>query len=82
MIKIVEVAPRDGLQNETAAVPTEAKVAFVDALSATGVSEIEVSAFVSPRRVPQLADAREVFRKISRREGVDLFGTRAERKRA
>jgi len=70
MIKIVEVAPRDGLQNETAPVPTEAKVAFVDALSATGVSEIEVSAFVSPRRVPQLADAREVFRKISRREGV------------
>ena len=70
MIKIVEVAPRDGLQNETASVPTEAKVAFVDALSATGVSEIEVSAFVSPRRVPQLADAREVFRKISRREGV------------
>ena len=69
-LKIVEVAPRDGLQNETAHVPTEAKVAFVDALSATGVSEIEVSAFVSPRRVPQLADAREVFRKISRRDGV------------
>ena len=70
MIKIVEVAPRDGLQNETAPIPTEAKVAFVDALSATGVREIEVSAFVSPRRVPQLADASEVFRKISRRDGV------------
>ena len=70
MIKIVEVAPRDGLQNETAPVPTEAKVAFVDALSATGVREIEVSAFVSPRRVPQLVDAREIFRKISRRDGV------------
>lgn len=70
MIKIVEVAPRDGLQNETAPVPTEAKVAFVDALSATGVSEIEVSAFVSSRRVPQLGDAREVFRKIYRRDGV------------
>ena len=81
MLKIVEVAPRDGLQNETAPVPTEAKVAFVDALSATGVSEIEVSAFVSPRRVPQLGDAREVFRKISRRDGRGLFGTRAERKR-
>ena len=69
-LKIVEVAPRDGLQNETAPVPTEAKVAFVDALSATGVSEIEVSAFVSPRRVPQLGDAQEVFRKIYRRDGV------------
>jgi len=69
-MKIVEVAPRDGLQNETAPVPTESKVAFVDALSATGVSEIEVSAFVSPRRVPQLADAREVFGRIYRREGV------------
>ncbi len=70
MIKIVEVGPRDGLQNETATIPTDAKVAFVNALSATGVSEIEVSAFVSPGRVPQLADAEEVFRDISRKEGV------------
>jgi hydroxymethylglutaryl-CoA lyase len=70
MIKIVEVGPRDGLQNETAPVPTEAKIAFVDALSGTGVSEIEVSAFVSPRRVPQLADAQEVFRRITRRNDV------------
>ena len=68
-INIVEVGPRDGLQNETATVPTDAKVAFVDALSATGVSEIEVSAFVSPGRVPQLADAHEVFRNISRKPG-------------
>ena len=59
-IRIVEVGPRDGLQNETAPVPTEAKVAFVDALSGTGVDEIEVSAFVSPRWVPQLGDAEEV----------------------
>jgi len=64
-LKIVEVVPRDGPQNETAPVPTEAKVAFVDALSAAGVSEIEVNAFVSPRQVPQLADAREVFRRTS-----------------
>jgi len=69
-MKIVEVAPRDGLQNETAPVPTGAKIAFVDALSATGVSEIEVSAFVSPRRVPQLGDAQEVFRSISRNDSV------------
>jgi hydroxymethylglutaryl-CoA lyase len=69
-IKIVEVGPRDGLQNETATVPTEAKVAFVNALSLTGVGEIEVSAFVSPRRVPQLSDAADVFRKIMRKDGI------------
>ncbi len=70
MIKIVEVGPRDGLQNETATIPTDTKVAFVNALSEAGVSEIEVSAFVSPRHVPQLRDADEVFRKISRRAGI------------
>ena len=70
MLKIVEVGPRDGLQNETAAVPTDVKVAFVDALSAAGPSEIEVSAFVAPHRVPQLADAEEVFRRIARRAAV------------
>jgi hydroxymethylglutaryl-CoA lyase len=69
-IKLVEVAPRDGLQNEAIPIPTNTKVAFVDALSATGVSEIEVSAFVSPRRVPHLGDAKRVFRKISRKDGV------------
>jgi len=69
-IRIVEVGARDGLQNETAPVPTEAKIAFVDALSGTGVDEIEVSAFVSPRWVPQLGDAEEVFRRISRRQDV------------
>jgi len=70
MIRIVEVGPRDGLQNETAPVPTDVKVAFVDALSEAGLSEIEVSAFVSPQRIPQLADAEEVFRRISRRAGT------------
>ena len=70
MLKIVEVGPRDGLQNETAVVPPDAKIAFVDTLSLSGVSEIEVSAFVSRRWVPQLADAEEVFRKISRKNGV------------
>ena len=69
-IRIVEVGARDGLQNETAQVPTEAKVDFVDALSGTGVDEIEVSAFVSPRWVPQLGDAEEVLRRISRRPDV------------
>jgi hydroxymethylglutaryl-CoA lyase len=69
-IRIVEVGARDGLQNETAPVPTEAKISFVDALSGTGVDEIEVSAFVSPRWVPQLGDAEEVLRRISRRQDV------------
>jgi len=69
-MKIVEVGPRDGLQNETATVPTTAKVAFVDALSSSGVSEIEVSAFVSPRKVPQLGDASEVFQRIRRQDRV------------
>ncbi len=70
MLKIVEVGPRDGLQNETASVPTAVKVAFVDALSETGVHEIEVSAFVSPRKVPQLGDAGDVFRRLTRQNGV------------
>lgn len=69
-IKIVEVAPRDGLQNETITVPTEVKGQFVDALSDTGVSEIEVSAFVSPKWVPQLGDAEDLFQRIIRRGGV------------
>jgi hydroxymethylglutaryl-CoA lyase len=69
-VKIVEVGPRDGLQNEPDVVPTEKKVAFIDALSATGVQEIEVSSFVSPRWVPQLADAEEVFKRIRRAKGV------------
>ena len=70
MVKFVEVGPRDGLQNETAPVPTEAKIAFVDALTETGVDEIEVSAFVAPDWVPQLDDAEAVFRGIARRDGV------------
>ncbi len=69
-IHIVEVGPRDGLQNESAVIPTEVKVAFVDALSETGLTEIEVSSFVSPKWVPQLADAPQVFERITRKPGV------------
>ena len=69
-VTIVEVGPRDGLQNEAGVVPTAAKVAFVDALSAAGHRVIEVSAFVSPKWVPQMADATEVFAAIARRDGV------------
>src|SRR5919197_4177144 len=69
-VTIVEVGPRDGLQNEDALVPTETKVALIDALSATGLRHIEVTAFVSPKRIPQLADAEEVCKLIRRDEGV------------
>lgn len=69
-VTIVEVGPRDGLQNEAGVVPTAAKIAFVDALSAAGHTAIEVSAFVSPRWVPQMADAAEVFAGITRAPNV------------
>lgn len=70
MIYLTEVGPRDGLQNEREIIPTATKIAFIDALSESGVQEIEVSSFVSPRWVPQLADAREVFAGITRNPKV------------
>src|SRR5262245_41328460 len=69
-ISVVEVGPRDGLQNEAALVQTADKVEFVNLLSAAGFSTIEVSAFVHPKRVPQMADAAEVFAAIARRPGT------------
>jgi hydroxymethylglutaryl-CoA lyase len=69
-VTVVEVGPRDGLQNEAARLSTADKVAFIDKLSASGLREIEVSAFVSPKWIPQLGDAEEVFRAITRREGT------------
>jgi len=69
-VSIVEVGPRDGLQNERAVVPTDRKIVFIDQLSAAGHSVIEVSAFVSPKWVPQMADAEAVFAGITRRPGV------------
>jgi isopropylmalate/homocitrate/citramalate synthase len=60
-VRITDVGPRDGLQNEGRPVPTEAKVAFVRALVAAGLKDVEVSSFVRPDRIPQLADAAEVF---------------------
>ena len=70
LVRIVEVGPRDGLQHEPAVVPIERKVAWINALSRTGVAEIEAGSFVSPRAIPQLADSDDVFRKIERRPGV------------
>jgi hydroxymethylglutaryl-CoA lyase len=68
--RLVEVGPRDGLQNEKNTVPLEAKVAFVDALSETGLKEIEAGAFVNPKAVPQLANSEQVFARIRRKPGV------------
>ncbi len=69
-IRITDVGPRDGLQNEKHLVATADKVAFINALSHSGVAEIEVSSFVSAKWVPQLSDAAEVFASIERRPGV------------
>ncbi len=69
-VRIVEVGPRDGLQNEAAQVPTATKAALIDRLSACGFSVVEATSFVSPRWVPQMADAAEVLGGITRRDGV------------
>lgn len=69
-VTIYEVGPRDGLQNEARAIPTAQKIALVDLLSATGLRRIEVTSFVSPRWIPQLADAAEVLAGIRRAPGV------------
>ena len=69
-VTVVEVGPRDGLQNEARQIPTADKITFVDLLSAAGLPVIEVSAFVSPKWTPRLADAGEVFAGITLRAGV------------
>ncbi|GAB2612406.1 hydroxymethylglutaryl-CoA lyase [Novilysobacter erysipheiresistens] len=69
-VRIVEVGPRDGLQNEKTLVATADKVELIDRLSATGLQSIEATSFVSPKWVPQLADAAEVFAGITRKPGV------------
>ena len=69
-VRLVEVGPRDGLQNEKALVATADKVELIDRLSATGLLSIEATSFVSPHWVPQLADAAEVFAAIHRRPGT------------
>jgi isopropylmalate/homocitrate/citramalate synthase len=67
---VVEVGPRDGLQNEPATLPAETKVRFVEMLAAAGLPVVEVTAFVRPDTVPQLADAGEVLASLHRRPGV------------
>jgi len=69
-VKIVEVGPRDGLQNEKMMVPTAVKVALINRLSAAGLTSIEITSFVSPKWVPQMADQEDVCIAIKRRPGV------------
>ncbi|MBY8974657.1 hydroxymethylglutaryl-CoA lyase [Rhodobacteraceae bacterium NNCM2] len=69
-VEIFEMAPRDGLQNEARLIPTAEKIALIDRLSACGFRKIEVTSFVSPKWVPQMADAAEVLAGIKRRKGV------------
>jgi len=69
---IYEVGPRDGLQNEARQVPTADKLRFIDALVAAGIREIEITSFVSPKWIPQLADAAEVARGVNRPPGVKM----------
>ncbi len=69
-VRIVEVGPRDGLQNEVQTVPTEIKIELIGRLAASGLKTIEATAFVSPKWVPQMADHAEVLRGLPREDGV------------
>ncbi|NKB88252.1 MAG: hydroxymethylglutaryl-CoA lyase [Acidobacteria bacterium] len=69
-VTVYEVGPRDGFQNLARFVPTDSKIAFINALSAAGLPAIEATSFVSPQWVPQLADAREVMEGIERGQGI------------
>ena len=69
-VKIVEVGPRDGLQNEPGEVPTEVKLELIERLAAAGLRSVEATAFVSPKWVPQMADHTEVLERIRRKPGV------------
>ena len=69
-VRVYEVGPRDGLQNESTPVPIDAKLRFIELLVEAGLREIEATSFVSPRAVPQLADADELMARLERRPGV------------
>ncbi len=72
-VKVIEVGPRDGLQNEARIVPTATKVELINRLAATGLRSIEATAFVSPKWVPQMADSTEVMKAITHRAGVSYL---------
>src|SRR5262245_19125406 len=69
-VNLVEVGPRDGLQNEPGEVPTEVKLELIERLAAAGLASVEATAFVSPKWVPQIADHTEVLERIRRRPGL------------
>jgi hydroxymethylglutaryl-CoA lyase len=69
-VRIYEVGPRDGLQNEATPIPTATKLRFIELLAAAGLAEIEATSFVAPTAIPQLADADELFPEIPRTSGV------------
>ena len=73
-VEIVEVGPRDGLQNEAVVFDTDTKVDFINRCVAAGVRRIEVASFVNPKRVPQMADAEDVLKALPRRAGVHYVG--------
>jgi hydroxymethylglutaryl-CoA lyase len=79
-IDIVEVGPRDGLQSEPGVLPTATKVEFIERAIAAGVRRVEVTSFVNPRRVPQMADAEAVLQALPRRDGVYYIGLVLNRK--
>jgi len=72
-VRIVEVSPRDGLQNESTILSTATKLALIQNLIAAGCTRIEVSSFVSPKAVPALADATDVVTQLGSRAGLDLI---------
>lgn len=71
-VRIREVGPRDGFQNEPEVIATDDKVAIIDQLTATGLSRIEITSFVRPEVIPQLADGAEVLSRVQRRDGVSF----------
>ena len=71
-VTVVEVGPRDGFQNEKQFIPTEKKIQIINALSQTGLKDIQATSFVHPKAIPQLADAEEVMAKINRPPGVSF----------
>src|SRR3990172_12229425 len=73
-LEIVEVGPRDGLQNEPGVFPTSAKIDFVNRIVAAGTPRVETASFVNPKRVPPMADAEAVMKALPRREGVRYVG--------
>jgi hydroxymethylglutaryl-CoA lyase len=79
-VEIVEVGPRDGLQSEPGVLPTATKVEFIERAIAAGVRRIEVTSFVNPKKVPQMADAEEVLKALPRRDGVHYVGLVLNRK--